>query len=394
MDLAQPALMSRTSKTTSQCIEEPKIIAPVSPQAVATEEVKQTEPECAPCTKTNHAKASGIYEGEDKDELCTICYTQELGVEHCTKLSCGHVFHTNCIVQLLQHKWATLRITFAFMSCPNCKHELEITEHTCSEVVEELEPLLAMKKEVEKQALENAEKQGLLQDERLSNESDAYFGKPQEYANHRCSFYQCYDCKKPYFGGLIDCEQEMANAEKKQTQKEDLLCQECLLKTIGAGQTKCEKHGTTQIDWKCQFCCSVALFCCFGTHYMCESCHDNYDEENMTLHDCNGIDCPLGIPHPPPHQDPRQGGVFPLGCGICRSEKMELLKNRDVQQVISAENQPKALIGYYNRIEYGDEYGEENEEDNEYGEEGEEDRQHHYQEDSDNDYGRENPEDY
>ena len=75
------------------------------------------------------------------------------------------------------------------MSCPNCKHELEITEHTCSEVVEELEPLLAMKKEVEKQALENAEKQGLLQDERLSNESDAYFGKPQEYANHRCSFY-------------------------------------------------------------------------------------------------------------------------------------------------------------------------------------------------------------
>ena len=152
----------------------------------------------------------------------------------------------------------------------------------------------------------------------------------------------------------------MANAEKKQTQKEDLLCQDCLLKTIGAGQTKCEKHGTAQIDWKCQFCCSVALFCCFGTHYMCESCHDNYDEEeNMPLHDCNGIDCPLGIPHPPPHQDPKQGGVFPLGCGICRSEKMELLKNRDVQQVISAENQPKALIGYFNRLEYGDEYGEE-----------------------------------
>ena len=62
---------------------------------------------------------------------------------------------------------------------------------------------------------------------------------------------------------------------------------------------------------------------------------------------------------------------------------MELLKNRDVQQVISAENQPKALIGYYNRFEYGDEeYGEENEEGNEYGEE-----------ESDNDYGRENIED-
>ena len=67
---------------------------------------------------------------------------------------------------------------------------------------------------MERQALEHAEKQGLLSDERLLTPSDAYFGKPQEFANHRCSFYQCYDCKKPYFGGLIDCEQEMANAER------------------------------------------------------------------------------------------------------------------------------------------------------------------------------------
>ena len=139
-----------------------------------TEEVKQTEPECVPCKKTKHAKASGIYEGEDKDELCKICYTQELGAEHCTKLSCGHIFHTNCIVQLLQQEWATLSDLLAFMSCPNCKHELEISEHTCSEVVEELKPLLAMKKEVEKKALENAEKRGLLQDERLSNDKFEY----------------------------------------------------------------------------------------------------------------------------------------------------------------------------------------------------------------------------
>ena len=64
------------------------------------------------------------------------------------------------------------------MSCPNCKQELLISDDMCSEIVDELEPLLSLKKEVEKQALENAEKQGLLQDERLSNQSDAYFGKP------------------------------------------------------------------------------------------------------------------------------------------------------------------------------------------------------------------------
>ena len=60
------------------------------------------------------------------------------------------------------------------------------------------------------------------------------------------------------------------------------------------------------------------------------------------------MNCPLGIPHPPPNNDPSKGGVFPLGCGVCRSEKTDLLKNRDVQQVISADTIPKALIGYEN----------------------------------------------
>jgi len=179
-------------------------------------------------------------------------------------------------------------------------------------------------------------------DERLNNENDAFFGKHQEYANQKCSFYQCNDCKKPYFGGMIDCEQEAANAEQRTTQKEDLMCQDCLIKEIGAGTTECDKHGKEQIDWKCMYCCSTALFCCFGTHYMCEPCHDEYNRSmNPPLKDCHGKNCPLGIAHPPPSKDPRQGGVFPLGCGICRSEKLEMLAKREIKQVSSAENLPK-----------------------------------------------------
>ena len=162
------------------------------------------ERNCLPCLSKDCADAAGHFEGVDEDELCTICYTQELGAEPSTRLSCGHVFHTNCIVQLLKHRWSTLRISFAFMSCPSCKQELEL-QGAPREIARELGPLLALRKEVEKQALENAEKQGLLSDERLRTPSDDYFGRPQEFANHRCSFYQCYDCKKPYFGGLIDC---------------------------------------------------------------------------------------------------------------------------------------------------------------------------------------------
>ena len=179
----------------------------------------------------------------------------------------------------------------------------------------------------------------------MVEETGDFYRRPQAFANFRCSIYQCHGCKKPYFGGLIDCEQEMANQEQQTTKKEDLLCQDCLLKEIGAGQTECPKHGTIQIDWKCMYCCSTALYCCFGTHYMCFPCHEEYNRTlNPPLKDCHGINCPLGIPHPPPNKNPREGGVFPLGCGICRSEKLEILQNRDVQQVVTEDNLPKHYV--------------------------------------------------
>lgn len=71
------------------------------------------------------------------------------------------------------------------------------------------------------------------------------------------------------------------------------------------------------------------------------------------------------MPHPPPNADPTQGGVFPLGCGICRSEKLEILQNRAVQQVVTAENMPKPHFQRFNYdidSAYGDEYGPEKEE--------------------------------
>ena len=94
------------------------------------------------------------------------------------------------------------------------------------------------------------------------------------------------------------------------------------------------------------YCCSVALFCCFGTHYMCDPCHRRYNWGIMPLKDCHGVNCPLGIAHPPPHNDPRKGGVFPLGCGICRSEKMEKLqKYQEIRDAsFRPENAPKAWI--------------------------------------------------
>ena len=102
----------------------------------------------------------------NEDELCTICYTEELGAAACTRLSCGHVFHTDCLVELLKHKWPTLRISFGFMACPSCNQEIK-PDGLPRVVMKELGPLLGMKKRVEREALKHAELQGLLNDERL-----------------------------------------------------------------------------------------------------------------------------------------------------------------------------------------------------------------------------------
>lgn len=145
-----------------------------------------------------------------------------------------------------------------------------------------------------------------------------FHGKILELAMFTCSFYQCFDCKMPYFGGMVDCQQQLGMEES--TKKENLRCRSCQMKVYGAGMKECEKHGKTQIDWKCNYCCSIALFHCFGTTYFCDRCHKEYGT-GIKIRDCNGHDCPLAMPHPPASRD-LSISTFPLGCGICRSERL------------------------------------------------------------------------
>lgn len=164
----------------------------------------QGERKCLPCIEESCAERSGLKAGINAAELCTTCYTSELSAEPCVQLSCGHVFHVNCVVQILTHRWSTLRITWSFMACPACKTEIDV--FSCRPVAELVGPLFSMRAFIRKDCLKQAEKQGLLMDERLTSPDGDYYGKPVEYAMKRCSYYLCNDCQKPYFGGLIDCE--------------------------------------------------------------------------------------------------------------------------------------------------------------------------------------------
>lgn len=105
------------------------------------------------------------------------------------------------------------------------------------------------------------------------------------------------------------------------------------------------------LEYKCRFCCSVAVYFCFGSTHFCDTCHDDFQRltniPKQKLPKCPGMihvkcplfrnnilmqfiyliiysagpkakqlmgeDCPLHVVHPP------TGEEFALGCGICRN---------------------------------------------------------------------------
>ena len=220
------------------------------------------------------------------------------------------------------------------MACPSCKQEIK--ETSCPEINAELARLAELRDNLEEMALEVAQNQGLHLSERLNTPGDPFEGDLKGLALHSCAFYECHDCQKPYFGGMIDCQQQLGLEES--TKKENLRCKDCQLKAYGAGQRDCEKHGKAQIDWKCNFCCSVALFHCFGTTYFCKRCHDQRWDLSGKTEDCGGVNCPLGVHHPPANKDYTKS-TFPLGCGLCRSEKLaEMRENKNLIQEVSLED--------------------------------------------------------
>ena len=85
-----------------------------------------------------------------------------------------------------------------------CKRDIEVTDS--SEIMAELMKLKQLRSSVETLALEVANNQGLNHSERLTTPGDPYEGDLKGLAMHSCTFYECSDCKKPYFGGMADCQ--------------------------------------------------------------------------------------------------------------------------------------------------------------------------------------------
>ncbi|CAB3259020.1 unnamed protein product [Arctia plantaginis] len=250
---------------------------------------------------------------QDADDMCMICFTDPLQAAPALQLKCGHVFHLHCCKKVLASKWNGPRITFSFSQCPICKEDMD--HWTLEEL---LAPIRRLREEVKRKATMRLEYEGkpLPGGARAAQQPDQ-----SAYAMERYAYYVCHKCGKAYFGGMARCEAETSGW----WEPSELVCGAC---SDVAGARTCPKHGADFLEYKCRYCCSVAVFFCFGTSHFCNSCHDDFQRvTNIPKHllpQCpagpkgeqlpGSVDeCPLHVLHPP------TGEEFALGCGVCRN---------------------------------------------------------------------------
>ena len=229
---------------------------------------------CLPCLHVecgpkNAAEAITREFNATRVDLCIICLG-EYGNDPCIRVCKSHIYHASCILGMLEAKWTTMSITFAFLDCPACKKPMKIDTN-----LPKLGPVFIkmhqFKRRIEEMAIEEASYAGLKLSPQLKDPDDPYFNDWPRLAINSCTYYECFSCKEPYFGGMINCRQTMR--EERNIKKENLRCNKCLSEELGFGQFSCDIHGDKFIDYKCRFCCNIALYVCFnGTHF-CHSCH-------------------------------------------------------------------------------------------------------------------------
>lgn len=253
---------------------------------------------------------------QDADDMCMICFTDALYPIPSIQLNCGHVFHHHCCLAVLEKRWVGPRITFGFKNCPICKAKIQ---HLSLKWL--LDPIEVLYEDVKKKALMRLEYEGLSKCEAVITKGARFHNDPAAFAIDRYAYYVCFKCGKAYYGGEAQCDADAGLGDSYNP--EELVCGGC--SDVSRAQM-CPKHGTDYLEYKCRYCCSVAVFFCFGTTHFCNACHDDFQRvanvPKQDLPQCpvgpksqqlETDECPLHVNHPP------TGEEFALGCGICRN---------------------------------------------------------------------------
>ena len=115
-------------------------------------------------------------------------------------------------------------------------------DHPSQPVQEVLRPAVELYNEVSIKAEARLKIEGMLKDEKLINPSSRYYGKPKQYAMDSFAYYNCHKCKKFYFGGRRDCEQ---NAAAEVRPEDEYVCYNCA--DLKAVSCKFKEHAEFQL---------------------------------------------------------------------------------------------------------------------------------------------------
>ncbi|ETO36723.1 hypothetical protein RFI_00341, partial [Reticulomyxa filosa] len=287
------------------------------------------------------------------EEFCSICFTDGLGQAPVIILSCKHPFHFECVKKKLDVSWQTPFISFEFATCPLCKEP--INHESLNEKCEEIRLLENTVRQMALQRLRYEERHN---DQDVVDPKGRFYNDEIGYADHIYAFFQCFECKKPYFGGAKECKAQ--DDDDNKIEKKDLICNKCQkIESID----ECKEHGAEYLAHKCRYCCTMSVFHCWGKVHFCRECHEPGVWDKMSTYStgknkkalieyeqCPGIKkalielmkdpawnnwtleeqdkksyevradpetCPLHVRHPP------NGFEFGLGCTLCADKKSD-----------------------------------------------------------------------
>ncbi len=254
----------------------------------------------------------------NEDDYCTICYVEGLSAAPSVQLLCGHVLHWQCVKRKIEGSWSGARITFGFLNCPQCQ---QLMQHPLLDSLPAYQTAMKLKANLEENALKRLKFENLEKAPEIIKPGAQFHLNPLGYAMHRFAYYPCFKCKQPYFGGMRACGAPAAVGADGSFDPKELVCGSC--RPPATGVNACSKHGKDFVQRKCRFCCSPAVWFCWGSTSFCEPCHSKHNRTGLAgkpqsfFKQCAGpATCPLRMRHPP------NGGKeeFSMGCGICGAE--------------------------------------------------------------------------
>jgi len=280
------------------------------------------ERECPPCIDENCKEFHGKF-SQNKNDYCTICYSEGLGNSPIAVLSCGHYVHYLCIKKRLEKEWSGPKITFNHCMCPTCNKLFDC--NSLDDIQKMINENKILYEQIKEMSLKRLKLEGLDKGPILTDPNSRWYGKEVEYALNRLTFCLCYICKKPYFVARRECRMDPGmdfDDPNRGFRPEDLICSKCRNLKDAKDLVSCPKHGREYIEYKCKFCCKVASWFCWGTTHFCDDCHkrqcngdyvSKYPKSELPL--CNKDKCEVGGNHPP------NGEEYALGCSLCKNNK-------------------------------------------------------------------------